>query len=92
MIRRLVHLAAAATFVAALTCPAARACAPVLVLRNGAVVNLDTRVEVRPGRLPIVLSPARIAALLARQRVALAQRNAERLLHIVPHHRRGAPQ
>jgi hypothetical protein len=91
MMRHPVPLAAAASFVAALTCPAVRACAPVLVLRNGAVVNLDTRVEVRPGRLPIVLSPARVAALLARQRAALARRNAARLLRIPPH-RRGAPQ
>ncbi len=92
MTRTLILITAAASLAAALTFPPVRACAPVLVRRNGAIVNLDTGVEIRPGRSPVVLSPGELAGLVARHNAALAQRNDARRLKSLIHHHRRAPR
>lgn len=66
MPRRLTLLAAALVLGAVLAPLPARACAPVLVRRDGTIVNLDTGVEIRPGGLRTVLGPRALARLVAR--------------------------
>ncbi len=84
MIRSLVLTAAPAVLIAALAVPA-RANAPVLVLKNGTIVNLDTQIEVRPGRSPVRLSRVAIARLIAAHEAALARQRIEQALKKHPH-------
>lgn len=89
MTRSLAWITTVAGLVALGAAPSVRANIPVLVRRNGAIVNLDTRVETRPGLPPVVLTPAQLNALVARHEAELARRNIDRVLkHHLPSGRR----